>query len=229
MTTLPIEQVPKGIRMVFCGKCGLQLTSGMTACPRCGTPTDPELILEDSQPNSPTIAASSTFGVNQPHAGPQGPVSPGPAIPAQQQPLILGPAGINYTAAEHMATETTNMMGSQAPAMPGQIPGRTSYPGYAPQGAANYPQQRASYPGYAAQGGPAYPQYGTSSAEAARNRARGRLVALLLILLGLLLILGAMVLFILTRNPTTSAFSASQQAHVIAQQYFLVAAGVILR
>jgi hypothetical protein len=229
MTTLPIEQVPKGIRMVFCGKCGLQLTSGMTACPRCGTPTDPELISEDSQPNSPTIAASSTFGVNQPHAGPQGPISPGPGIPAQQQPLILGPTGINYTAAEQMANEATNMMGSQAPAMPGQIPARTSYQGYAPQGAANYPQQRALYPDYVAQGGPAYQQYGTSSAEAARNRARGRLVALLLILLGLLLVLGAMVLFILTRNPTTSAFSASQQDHLVAQQYFLIAAGAILR
>lgn len=207
--------------MVFCGKCGLQLTSGITACPRCGTPTDPELISEDSQPNSPTIAASSTFGVNQPHAG--------PGVPAQQQPLILGPTGINYTAAEQMANEATNMMGSQASAMPGQMPARTSYQGYAPQGAANYPQQRTSYPGYAAQGGPAYQQYGTSSTEAARNRARGRLVALLLILLGLLLILGAMVLFILTRNTTTSAFSALQQAHVVAQQYFLIAAGAILR
>ncbi len=210
--------------MIFCGKCGLQLTSGMTACPRCGTPTDPDLISEDSQPNSPTIASSSTFGVNQPHAGQQGSVSHGPGIAGQQQPLILGPTGMNYTASEQMANEATSMVGSQAPAMPGQIPASTSYPGYAQQGAANYPQQRALYPDYVAQGGPAYQQYRTSSAETARNRARGRLVALLLILLGLLLILGAMVLFILTRNSTTSAFSASQQAHVMAQQYFLVAA-----
>jgi hypothetical protein len=215
--------------MVFCGKCGLQLTPGVTACPRCGTPTDPDLIPEDSQPNSPTIASSSSFGTNQPHAGPRGSFSPDPDIPEQQQPLILGPTGISYTAAEQMANETTNMMGSQAPAMPGQIPARTSYPGYAPQGAANYPQQQAFYPGYTAQGGPAYQQYGTSSEEAARIRARGRLVALLLILLGLLLILSAMVLFILTRNTTTSAFLASQQAHVVVQQYFLVAAGAILR
>ncbi len=212
--------------MVFCGKCGLQLTPGMTTCPRCGTPTDPELISEDSQPNSPTIASSSTFGVNQPHAGPQSPVSPGPDVPAQQQPLVLGLTGIDYTAAEQMADETTSMMGSQAPAMPGQIPPRTSYQGYAPQGAANYPQQRAFYPDYLAQGGPASQQYGTSSTEAERTRARGRLVALLLILLGLLLILSAMVLFILTRNTTASA---SQQAHVMAQQYILVAAGTILR
>jgi hypothetical protein len=215
--------------MIFCGKCGLQLTSGMTTCPRCGTPTDPELISEDSQPNSPTIASSSTYGAHQPQAGPQSPFSPGPDVPAQQQPLVLGPAGIDYTAAEQMADEPTSMMGSQAPAMPGQIPARTTYQGYAPQSAANYPQQGAFYPDYTAQGGPAYQQYGTSSTEAERTRARGRLVALLLILLGLLLILSAMVLFVLTRNTTTSAFSASQQAHVMAQQFFLVAAGVILR
>ena|SRR5215471_16562565 len=215
--------------MVFCGKCGFQLASGMTACPRCGTPTDTESISEDSQPNSPTIASSSTFGVNQPHVGAQRPVSPGPDVPAQQQPLVLGPTGINYTAAEQMANETTNMMGPQAPALPGQIPARTSYQGYAPQGAANYPQQRAVYPDYVAQGGSAYQQYGTSSSDAERNRARGRLVGLLLILLGLLLILGAMVVFILTRNTSTSAFSASQQTHMLVQQYFLVATGVILR
>jgi len=215
--------------MVFCGKCGLQLTPGMTTCPRCGTPTDPELISEDSQPNSPTIASSSTFGVNQPHAGPQSPFSPGPDIPEQQQPLVLGPTGIDYTAAEQMAGEPTSVMGSQTPAMPGQIPARTSYQGYAPQGAANYPQQRAFYPDYVAQGGPTYQHYPTSSTEAARTRARGRLVALLLILLGLLLILSAMVLFILTRNTTPSAFSASQQAHMMAHQFFLVAAGAILR
>ena len=214
--------------MIFCGKCGLQLTPGMTACPRCGTPTDPELISEDSLPNNPTIASSSAIGVNQPQAGPQGPVSSVPGIPGQQQPLILGPAGIIFTAAEQMANEATSMVGSQNPAMPGQVPARTSYPGYAQQGAANYPQQRALYPDYVAQGSPAYQQYGTSSAETARNRARGRLVALLLILLGLLFILGAMVLFILTRNTTTSAFSASLQAHVMAQQFSIVAAGVIL-
>ncbi len=215
--------------MVFCGKCGLQLTSGMTSCPRCGTPTDPELFSEDSQPNSPTIASSSPFGINPTQTGPQGPVSPGPGIPGQQQPLILGPTGISYTAAGQMASEATSMMGSQAPAIPGQIPVRTSYPGYAQQGTANYPQQRALYPDYAAQGGPAYQTYGTLSTEAARNKARGRLVALLLILLGLLLIIGAMLLFILTRNTSPSAFSASQQAHMMSQQFFLVAAGVILR
>jgi hypothetical protein len=196
--------------MVFCGKCGFQLTSGNITCPRCGTPTEPELILEDSQPNSPTIASSSIFGVNESYPGMRGAVSPG--TPAEQQPLILGPDRNRYGNAEQMANETTSMMGSQAAGMPGQTPVRTAYPGQVPQSAANFPQQRASYPGYAVQGGTPYQQYGTSSADAAKVGARGRVVALLLILIGLLLILGAMVLYILTRNAATSASSSTQQA-----------------
>jgi len=184
--------------MVFCGKCGLQLTSRDIVCPRCGTHTEPELIVEESQPNSPTIASSSNFMANQPYPGTQSSVNPGPST--QQEPLILGPDGNNYAAAEQMADQTTSMVGSQPPVMPGQAPVRPSYPGYMPQSATIYPQQGASYAGYPTQGATAYQQYPTLPAEAARNRARGRLVALLLILLGLLLILGAMVLFLLTNK-----------------------------
>jgi hypothetical protein len=196
--------------MVFCGKCGFQLTSGNITCPRCGTPTEAESIIEDAQTNSPTIASSSIFGVNQSYPGTQGAGSPGK--PLEQQPLILGSNRDNYGAAEQMANEPTSMMGSQTAGMPGQAPVRTTYSGYAPQNAANYPQQRASYAGYAVQGGAAYQPYGTSPADAERVRARGRVVALLLILIGLLLILGAMVLFVLTHNASTSASSSIQQA-----------------
>ncbi len=199
--------------MVFCGKCGFQLTSGNITCPRCGTPTETELFLEESQPDSPTIASSTIFEENQSYPGAQGAVSPGRSV--EQQPLILGSDRNNYGAAEQRANETTGMMDSQTAGSPGQAPARTVYPGYVPQGAANYPQQGASYPGYAAQGGTAYQPYGTLSADAARASARGRIVALLLILLGLLFILGAMVLFILTRNASTPASSSTQQAQLI--------------
>ena len=47
--------------MIFCGKCGFQLTSGNITCPRCGTPTETEQISDESQPDSPTIAASTNF------------------------------------------------------------------------------------------------------------------------------------------------------------------------
>jgi hypothetical protein len=188
--------------MVFCGKCGFQLTSGNRTCPRCGTPIEPELILEESQPDNPTIASNSIFGVNQPY----------PGTPVEQQPLILGSNPNDYGTAEQRANEATSMMGSQIVGT-GQVPARTAYPGYPPQSAANYPQQGASYPGYTMQGGTTYQQFGVSVGNDEKVRARGRIVGLLLILIGLLFILGAMVLFILTHNSSTSASSSIQQAH----------------
>ena len=49
--------------MVFCGKCGLQLSAGDTVCPRCGTPTDPDLMPDESYANNPTIASGATFSL----------------------------------------------------------------------------------------------------------------------------------------------------------------------
>ena len=192
--------------MVFCGKCGFQLTSGNITCPRCGTPTEAGSIIEDAQTNSPTIASSTIFGVNQSVPSTQGAGSPG--YPIEQQPLVLGPNRDDYGIPEQMANEPTSMMSSQAPT-------RTSYPGYMPQSSVQYPQQRASYVDYARQGGTAYQPYGTPRADAERLRARGRVVALLLILLGLLFILGAMVLFIVTHNASTTASSAILQAALL--------------
>lgn len=188
--------------MVFCGKCGFQLTSGDSTCPRCGTPTEAESILEDAQINSPTIASSSFLGVNQSNPGTQGSGSSG--RPGEQQPLILSSNRDHYGTPEQMANEPTSMMGSQTVGMPGQAPSRSTYPGYVPQG--------ASFSGYGMQGGAASQPHQTSPADADSVRARGRVVALLLILIGLLFILGAMVLFILTHNASTSTSTSVQQA-----------------
>lgn len=181
--------------MVFCGKCGFQLTSGNITCPRCGTPTETELILEESQPDSPTIASGTHFGGNQPYPGTQGTISPD--RPVEQQPLILGSNPYDFGTAEQLANEATGK----------------AYPDYMPQSAANYPQQGASYQGYSMQGGTNYQQFGASLEDAEKVRARGRIVGLLLILVGLLFILGAMVLFFLTHNSSTSASSSIQQMH----------------
>jgi hypothetical protein len=199
--------------MVFCGKCGFQLTSGNITCPRCGTPIETELISEESQPDSPTIAASTFFGVNQSYAGTQETISP--SRPVEQQPLILGSNPNDYGSAEQMANEATNRMGSQN-AGTGQIPTRAVYPDYMTQGAANYPQQRASYPGHTMQSGTStsnQQQFGASLEDAEKVRARGRIAGLLLILIGLIFILGSMVLFILTRTTSTSTPSSIQQVH----------------
>src|SRR5436305_12390449 len=136
--------------MFFCGKCGFQLTSANITCPRCGTPIETELISGESQPDSPTIAASTIFGVNQSYAGTQETMSQ--SRPVEQQPLILGSNPNDYGIAEQMANEATNRMGSQN-AGTGQEPTRAAYPNYMPESAANYPQQRTSYPGYTMQSG----------------------------------------------------------------------------
>jgi uncharacterized Zn finger protein (UPF0148 family) len=190
--------------MVFCGKCGFQLTSGNITCPRCGTPTETEYISQESQPDNPTIAASTIFPANPSSVSSQETISPG--RPVEQQPLILGSQPNDYNLAEQMANEATNMMGTQY-AGSDQIPTRAVYPEYQPQSAAYYPQQPAGpYPSGYNMATPSYDQqFGTSSEEAEKARARGRITGLLLILIGLLLILGAMVLFIMTRTTSTSA------------------------
>jgi hypothetical protein len=199
--------------MVFCGKCGLQLNPGDTVCPRCGTPIEPDLNLEDFQPNSPTIASSSMYAPDQPQPG-----TASPGTPPQQQPLILRPDGNNYIPNEQSAAETTSM-NSQVYSMPPQrMPynpnAEPSYPGYMPQQGQSY----AGYPGYVPQQIPYSQQSGATLAEAEKVRARGRIIGLLFILLGLLLILGAMVLFLVTHNNTTSA---SLPSHMLVQHYIM--------
>jgi hypothetical protein len=133
----------------------------------------------------------------------------------EQQPLILGSRPNDYSGAEQLANEATNMMGSQN-AGTGQIPTRAVYPEFAPQNAAIYPQQSAPYPGSTMTTTPYQQQFGASSDEAEKVRARGRITGLLLILIGLLFILAAMVLFILTHNTSTSTPSSIQQAEHVA-------------
>jgi hypothetical protein len=195
--------------MVFCGKCGFQLTSGNITCPRCGTPTEAESNIEDEHTNSPTIASNSFYGVNQSSPGTQGPVSP--VRPSEQQPLILGSNRDQYGVPEQMANEPTSMMGTQMAGMSGQATVRPMYSGYAPQSATSYPQQSVPYTGYGVQGGTSYQPNGPAPADAEGVRAKGRVVALLLILIGLLFILSAMVLFILTHHASNSTSSAVQQ------------------
>ncbi|HYX51257.1 MAG TPA: hypothetical protein VE843_16035, partial [Ktedonobacteraceae bacterium] len=131
--------------MVFCGKCGFQLTSGNITCPRCGTPTETEFISGESQPDNPTIAASTIYSANQSSVSSQETIMPG--RPVEQQPLILNSYPIDCRAAEQMANEATSMMGTQY-AGSGQLPNRGMYPEYVQQSAPNCPQQATPYQGY---------------------------------------------------------------------------------
>ncbi len=196
--------------MVFCGKCGFQLASGNITCPRCGTPTETDLASDASQPDSPTIAASTIQSGNPSYFESQETV--GQSRPHEQQPLILSSPQAGYGSSDQMANEATNMMGTQYPTS-SQEPTRTVYPNYGQPGATPYSQQGMSYPGYAT-ATTSY-QHIAPSQEAEQARARGRITGLLLILLGLLFILGAMVLFLLTRTTPASNPASVPQEHIV--------------
>lgn len=201
--------------MVFCGHCGYQLAPGDKVCPRCGSVTDADLIEEAPEPNSETVptnsiqhSPASLSGLNtQRQASPP----PPPARPTQlppQEPLVLGPDGRAYPD-NQFANEATSMMTSPQTYTP-PYQAEQSYQGYAPQNVGsypNYPQASGVYSNYAQPGTPGYPQYGqfgqrgaVQAAELAALSRKGRTVALLLILLGLLLLIGAMVLYLLERK-----------------------------
>ena len=193
--------------MVFCGQCGYQLAPGNTVCPRCGTPVDPDLDLKmnNPEPDNPTVASRLFHAPTQAQPGVRRSGTGNQFTPAHQEPLILGPDGNTYDPNAPAVNDPTSMMGAATYAMPNQAPPANtnagmSYPGYPQQNVENYPQQGGSYPGYNMQpGGTGYQQvdqYEAMRAElAARNRT-GRIVGLLLVLLGLLLIIGAMVLYV---------------------------------
>ncbi len=205
--------------MVFCGQCGYQLSPGNTVCPRCGTPVDPDmdLTIDNPEPDNPTIASGLIHAPTQAQPGVQRPVtrsSGNQFTPGQQEPLILGPDGNTYDPNTGLANVPTSMMGAPTYGIPNQAspanPNVGSYPGYEQQNIGNYPQPMGSYPDYMSPPGTSYSQrdeqYEAMRAEiAARNRT-GRIVGLLLILLGLLLIIGAMVLYVVGHSATASVW-----------------------
>jgi hypothetical protein len=220
--------------MVFCGHCGYQLAPGNTICPRCGTPVDPDVdmtIDNPPEPDNPTVASGLIHAPTQVQPGVQRPVagsSGSQFTPGQQEPLILGPDGNTYNPDTGLANAPTSMMGSPTYAMPNQAspanPNVGLYPGYEQQNIGNYPQPMGSYPGYMPFAGDSHTSqadYEAMRAElAARNRT-GRIVGLLLILLGLLLIIGAMVLYVVGRNATTSAWHMLPPANMLIIGQFL--------
>lgn len=189
--------------MIFCGHCGYQLQAGSTMCPRCGAPTGsattPELDAEERlDADQPTVAS---------HYWTQQAVSPTieDGGNAPQQPLILRAPDGGYRQ-EQGANEATRMV--NAPMQMGAAPFRsqemtTSYPGI------------ASQPGFGTQ---MPPFYGVPPETAARHRNRGRIIALLLILLGLLLVIGAMALYLFSNRG--AAKTPSQLAQAAVQQFY---------
>lgn len=170
--------------MVFCGQCGYQLGPGDKVCPRCGAKTDVDPIDEDPGTYNPTEISHAVIE----HAPTQGSPSPHPGSqfrqPGPQAPLILGPSAPD----DRLANEPTTMMNSQM---------YTPAPGYAA-----YPQQMGTgMYGYPAPGYQPY-QAGQSAAtlQLLESSRKGKTTSLLLILFGLLLLIGAIIVFLLTQQ-----------------------------
>jgi len=166
--------------MVFCGQCGYQLGPADTTCPRCGAQA--EANLSNARPDTyhPTEASQAIPG----RIPRQEPTSPGPGSQfhqsAPQAPLILGPV----TANEQLANETTTLMNSPMYAPP------AAYPPQAGSGMYGYPAGYFPYPA----------GQQAATLQLLESSRRGKITSLLLILFGLLLLIAAILVFLLTQQ-----------------------------
>ncbi len=203
--------------MLFCGQCGLQLAPGSTACPRCGSITqptlppldnpysedltiasDPRLPLQPPRTPVPQFPGYSPLppppGSNDPYATEPIPGTPTPApLPAESVPLSNYPGYPNYSG------YPSNPGGSGYPGYSGysgQVPpagvNNSTQPipdtGYPAPGSANYPPSTPGYTDFASGGNAAPPPQ-----EPAPER-RGK-VGPILFLLALLIVASVTVIF----------------------------------
>ena len=188
--------------MLFCGQCGLQLAPGSTACPRCGSVTQPALPpIENPHSEDPTIASDPRLPLQPPR-------TPYPQVPGYS-PLPPTPGSSNPYATEQipgtpipspLPTERVSHPGY--PGYPGypSNPGIQGYPGYSgqvppanvdystqhvqdsgfpPPGNVNYPPSTPGYTDFARGGNAAPPP----QEPAPKRRGNGGFIALLLVLL----------------------------------------------
>lgn len=226
--------------MVFCGQCGLKIPPSVARCPRCGTAVDTmnsDAAYDDINTEGATIASLSYPPSPLPDSARGGfPQAGTPSSPGNPQKLVLQSDDTSI-AGPSAATSRVNAQPSGTPpyhTYPVQPTSGASYPGYPPQSGIQYPTQNATYPGYIPYPG-APPQN-----EPVRQRSRGRIVSLIVILLGLLVLLAALSFFAYTRlgvghnlipggttstpgivtTPTTPTASPEQQAQAIVTQYY---------
>ena len=218
--------------MTFCGHCGLQLPPGSTTCPRCGSATEPDVVVEDLHTEDPTIAAMPHAAPSTPQPGPMG--SP---TPPHQQKLVLRPGDGGPGFGPPAPNEPTSMMSAQPPISPSDPHSRLPHPGYPPQSGSTHASQRAPYPGYSPQSDMGYShtpgQFGGIEPLPARRptrRGSARRAGLLIVLFLLLVALATVVVFAarpgllkgpLGNNATpTVATTPTDQARSVIQQYY---------
>ncbi len=206
--------------MIFCGQCGMQLAPGSTRCPRCGAavdPTDVGVKKEELHQDDPTVASPSLLVRNQP-------LQP---LPGNQPPLVLRPDGgstYDVQSAGYEATRRVEAPDYRTGYPTQQSAGPVSYAGYPPQSGAYpnpttpmaypdysqplgsggvYPTQGMSYSGLTPQMNTGYQQmpgqYGQEQQKASAN-SKGRVAAMIIIMVGLLFILTAVILFVVQQT-----------------------------
>jgi hypothetical protein len=173
--------------MIFCGQCGLQLGTGTSRCPRCGTTVEEtNTQTPDIHPDDATVASRASNTRN--------PASPSQTLPPQ--PLVLRPEAEDNNYGSQIAYDATSMMeapqyGTQVSQNPTMGPMYTNQ--YPPQGSYADLGTRAS----GTYGGGGYPTSTQQGYPQPAGINKLRVTALIVILLGLLLLLIATILFVL--------------------------------
>lgn len=186
--------------MIFCGQCGLQLGANDRRCPRCGAVVEPEIpgtvpemtyndALSQSFAGGTNAGARSMAGTQQYAPTPM--AAPNPMYaPQEPQKLVLGGGPQSANAGD--ATAMIDVAGTRGASYGGfQGPGM----GYAGQ----TQPQGFGQPGPYGQMGQGQP--GQFVAPVRRNSGSGgRTLGLLFMLIGVLLVLGSVVLFAVSRT-----------------------------
>jgi flagellar basal body-associated protein FliL len=209
--------------MIFCGQCGLQQAPGATRCPRCGAQVEDEAVAGEYYVDGPTIASFSP--VTQPSSQPGKSPWTGAPSPNGPQRLPLGEDKQSILEANAPTRKIdAPIYNTQLASSPSNQNMSTPYAG--DPSTSNYLPPGASYPGIlpgSMRSAPPSSPY--QSSQQSPQKSKGRVASLLIILFGLLLILGAMVIFALKQNGTITGNKGggntlSQQAQTLIEQYY---------
>ncbi len=200
--------------MVFCGQCGLQLSPGMTRCPRCGTMTEiaADNNIEPLQADAPTIEATY---IQRPQVTmyPDVPQQSFSATPPDLQKLILhASSNGNYSYTPASGNEQTSAMNAPDyhPHASAPVDFQVDTPYSTQPNSVHYPTAASTI--YPSQPGN-YASPGSTYAEAIppgdaipsgyppqTSKKRGRAGVALLVVVALLLVLGIGGFFVVQRS-----------------------------
>lgn len=213
--------------MVFCGQCGLQQAPGATRCPRCGAPVEDETGAGEYYADGPTMVSFSPMTQPSSQAG----KSPRTGAPSPNGPQRLTWGEDKQSILEANAPTRkidAPIYNTQLSSSPSNQNMSTPYVG--DPSTSNYLPPGASYPGILPGSLGSAPPSPYQTRQQSSQKSKGRVASLLIILFGLLLILGAMVIFALKQNGTIAGNNGqsgtgggntlSQQAQTLIEQYY---------